>query len=259
METISYIGILYITLLVIPTLCMNKYLDIKMNKQIVISIVRMMLQLSIVGLYLQYIFDMNHSVVNILYLLLIIMVATISVIRSAGFTVKAMHLPIYISMVVPNILMVLFFNAFVIDLENIFEARFIITIGGMILGNVLSGDIIGLTTFYKGINQNRRQVNYELSLGATRMQAIKPYLKKAIVASIQPTVASMATIGLVSLPGMMTGQILGGSVPTEAILYQTAIMIAIYVTRYANIYVAIVLSQNIMFDRRDQLKENFEN
>jgi len=148
---------------------------------------------------------------------------------------------------------VLFFNAVVINLDHVLDARYVITIGGMLLGNVLNGDIIGLTAFYKGIEENRNRVNFDLSLGATRFQAIKPYLKDAITASIKPTVASMATIGLVALPGMMTGQILGGSVPMNAIMYQIAIMLAIYVTRYINIMGAIMFSQNMMFDKKDQL------
>lgn len=253
METINYLGIFYITLLVIPTLIINIKLDIKMNKQILISLVRMIVQLALVGLYLQYVFDLNNPFLNILYMLIMMIIATSSITKSTGLKAKKLFLPILLSMAIPNFFMVLFFNAYVIDLSNILDARYIITIGGMLLGNVLGGDIIGLTTYYKGISKNQNRVNYDLALGATRFQATKPYLKEAISASIKPTVASMATIGLVSLPGMMTGQILGGSLPIDAIMYQIAIMIAIYVTRYINIFGAILLSQKIMFDSKDQL------
>ncbi len=92
-----------------------------------------------------------------------------------------------------------------------------------------------------------------MSLGATQIQAIMPYIKNALISSIKPTVSSMATIGLVSLPGMMTGQILGGSVPVEAIMYQIAIMIAIYVTRYINILISIIFSNNYLFDEFNQV------
>ena len=252
-DSISYLGIAYLALLIIPTLLLNKQLKISMNRQIIISVIRMTIQLSLVGLYLQYIFDLNNPFLNVAYMLVMILVATISVTNSSGLKLKRLYPPLFISMVVPNLFMVFFFNKFVIDLGNIFEARYVITIGGMLMGNVLSGDIVGLTTFYKGISGNKNRVNYDLALGATRFQATKPYLIEAIQVSIKPTVASMATIGLVALPGMMTGQILGGSVPMEAIMYQIAIMIAIYVTRYANIYAAIALSQNTMFDKQDQL------
>lgn len=253
METISYLGLLYLALLVIPTLLINKWLQIKMNKQILISLIRMTLQLSLVGIYLQYIFDLNHPLLNLGYLILMMVIASFSITNTTGLVLKRIYFPIFISMIIPNVFLLFFFNAVVIDLNNVFDARYMITIGGMILGNVLNGDIVGLNTFYKGVKENEKIVNYDLALGATRFQALKPFFKDAIVSSIKPTVASMATIGLVSLPGMMTGQILGGSVPREAIMYQIAIMIAIFVTRYFNIFGAIALSQRLMFDKNDQL------
>lgn len=253
METISYLGLLYLILLVIPVLFINSRLQIKMNKQILISILRMVIQLSLVGLYLQYIFDLNVPLLNLGYLVLMMLIASFSVTNSTGLNLKRIYFPIFISMFLPNIALLFFFNAVVIDLSNVFDARYMITIGGMLLGNVLNGDIIGLNTFYKGVKENEKTVNYDLALGATRFQALMPFFKNAIIASIKPTVATMATIGLVSLPGMMTGQILGGSVPREAIMYQIAIMIAIFVTRYFNIFGAIALSQRLMFDKNDQL------
>lgn len=253
MNSISYMGIFYLSLLIIPTLLINKSLNIKMNNQIILSVIRMIMQLSLVGFYLQYVFELNNAYLNVGYMLVMMIVATFSIKKATSLHLKKLYLPILLSMAIPNFLMVLFFNNYVINLSNVLDARYIITIGGMLLGNVLSGDIIGLNTYYKGISENINRVNYDLALGATRYQATKPYFKDAITASIKPTVASMATIGLVSLPGMMTGQILGGSVPVDAIMYQIAIMIAIFVTRYINIYAAITLSQRMMFDSRDQL------
>lgn len=252
-DNISYLGIAYLALLIIPTLVMNAYLKIESNKETIISVIRMVIQLSLVGFYLQYIFDLNNPYLNIAYLVVMLMVASISITNNSGLKLKRLYLPIFLSMIIPNLLMVLFFNQVVISLENIFDARYVITIGGMLLGNVLNGDIIGLMKFYKGIAANRKRVNYDLALGATRFQAVKPYFVEAITAAIKPTVASMATIGLIALPGMMTGQILGGSVPIEAILYQIAIMIAIYVVRYVDIIGAILLSQRTLFDKNDQL------
>lgn len=259
METISYLGIAYLTILVIPVLIINKKLSIKMNKDVVISIIRMVIQLSIVGLYLQYIFDLNNTILNVVYILIMMVVASISITKSSEMKFKSILIPVFVSMVILNITMLLFFNKFVINLNNILDARYIITIGGMLLGNVLSGNIVGLNTFYKGVFENQTRLYYDLALGATRFQAIKPHLKDAMQASVKPTIASMATIGLVSLPGMMTGQILGGSVPMDAIMYQIAIMLAIFVTRYLNIFIAILLSLNTMFDVQETLiLDNFK-
>jgi putative ABC transport system permease protein len=224
-----------------------------MNKRILISVVRMIIQLSLVGLYLQYIFDLNNQILNVTYILIMMLVASISITNSTPLKKKKLYFPIFISMVIPNLFMVLFFNKMVINLNNIFDARYIITIGGMLLGNVLSGDIVGLNSFFKDIEDNKKIINYDLALGASLNQALKPYVKNSLTSSITPTVSSMATIGLVSLPGMMTGQILGGSVPLEAIMYQIAIMIAIYVTRYFNILSSIYITNKYIFDNRGQM------
>jgi putative ABC transport system permease protein len=253
MNTISYWGIFYLALLIVPTLYINYLLDIQMNKKIVISVVRMIVQLSLVGFYLQYIFKINNKFLNVLYILIMMFVASISISNSTKLKQKKLYFPIYMSMIIPNLFMVFFFNFVVIRLNNIFDARYIITIGGMLLGNVLSGDIVGVNSFFKDIEENKNVINYDLSLGATLLQAIKPYIKNALTASIRPTVSSMATIGLVSLPGMMTGQILGGSVPFEAIMYQIAIMIAIYVTRYINILMSIIVLNKYIFDKNNQI------
>jgi putative ABC transport system permease protein len=182
-----------------------------------------------------------------------------SIIESSKYRLKELFVPIAISIIIPNFIILLFFNMFVIKLNNIFDARYLITIGGMVLGNVLKGDIIGLMTYYNGIKDNYNKVNYDLALGASVFQATKPYLKKSIQVAIKPTISTAATMGIVSLPGMMTGQILGGSLPVDAIMYQIAIMIAIYVTRYSNILFAILLTKNKMFDKNDQLVlENFK-
>lgn len=253
MSNISYLGIFYLSLLIIPTLYVNHLLNVKMNKRIIISVTRMIIQLSLVGVYLQYIFDLNNNLLNIMYLIIMMLVASISITNSTKLKKKKLYFSIFISMALPNLFMVIFFNKMVINLNNIFDARYIITIGGMLLGNVLSGDIVGINSFFKDIDENKNTINYDLALGATPFQSIKPYIKNALTASITPTISSMATIGLVSLPGMMTGQILGGSVPLEAIMYQIAIMIAIYVTRYINILTSIVFSKKYLFDKFNQI------
>ncbi|WDP87896.1 MAG: ABC transporter permease [Desulfobacter sp.] len=76
----------------------------------------------------------------------------------------------------------------------------------------------------------------------SQFQAIKPWVRQSIVSALTPTIASMATIGLVSLPGMMTGQILGGSLPIVAIKYQIAIMAAIFYTEFFSVALSLLFS-----------------
>lgn len=252
-EEISYLSILSLLILVIPIIIINYRLSIKINKKILLGIGRMAIQLSLVGLFLQYIFDYNNAYINLLYLLFMIGVASYSTIKTCELQLKVFALPLLGAFVIANFLVVIFFNAFVVDLKNIFDAQYLIPIGGMVLGNSLSGNIIGLNSFYKAIKENKNEYFYVLSLSGSRYEALLPYFKNAILTSVNPTIASIETIGLVSLPGMMTGQILGGSVPLTAIKYQIAIMIAILVTRYFSVILAILFTMYKAFDDFDIL------
>jgi putative ABC transport system permease protein len=92
-------------------------------------------------------------------------------------------------------------------------------------------------------------------LGATRREAVRPYFRNAVKAALNPTIAGMATMGLVSLPGMMTGQILGGSEPWIAVKYQIAIMICIFSSSTLACIMNLKLGLKIAFNAFDVLRE----
>ncbi len=93
-----------------------------------------------------------------------------------------------------------------------------------------------------------------LMLVATRWEAVRSYFREAVKAAINSTIASMATMGLVSLPGMMTGQILGGSEPWLAVKYQIAIMICIFTSTMIASIINLKLSLAIAFNAFAVLK-----
>ena len=157
---------------------------------------------------------------------------------------------------IPVLLMLIYFNTLIVSLDNMFDAKYLIAIGGMILGNLLSGNIVGLNNFINNIKKMEKKYLAVLALGADRREALLPYIREGIQASVNPIIASIATIGLVSLPGMMTGQILGGASPVVAVKYQMAIMIAIFVTRILSIFLALFMTIRIGFDKYDMLRKD---
>jgi putative ABC transport system permease protein len=123
-----------------------------------------------------------------------------------------------------------------------------------ILGNCLQGNVIALERFYSSLRKNENEYMTFLMLGATRWEAVHSYFREAVKAAINPTIASMATMGLVSLPGMMTGQILGGSEPWLAVKYQIAIMICIFTSTMIASIINLKLSLNIALNTFAVLK-----
>ncbi len=122
-------------------------------------------------------------------------------------------------------------------------------VAGMILGNSLRADIVGLSTFFSSLRTEEKSYLLALSQGATLSEAVRPFLQKAYTASLAPTIATMATIGIVALPGMMTGIILGGTDPFVAIKYQIAIMMAIFSGTALAVILGILLTLKTSFDR----------
>ncbi len=258
MDNITYLGIFFLALLLLPTFYINQKLQIHLTQTTVISVIRMAIQLSLIGIYLKFIFDTNSILLNIAYLFISMSVAALSVCSSSGLKRTKVFVPVFVVVIIVNFVMILFFNFVVIRLTNIFAAQYFISISGMLLGNTLNGDIIGLKAFYSSIQENKDIFNYDLTLGATRIEALKPYLTDAMTKSLQPTLANMATMGIVSLPGMVTGQILGGSIPMRAIMYQIAIMIAIYIVRYFNLLLVLLFTIHHMFNDNDMIiADNF--
>jgi putative ABC transport system permease protein len=108
-----------------------------------------------------------------------------------------------------------------------YDPRYAIPLLGMILGNCMTGVGLGLNTLTTSLANRRAGVEAQLMLGASRQTATAPVVREALRSALMPVINSMAATGVVSLPGMMTGQILGGVPPAEAVKYQILVMFLI--------------------------------
>lgn len=216
--------------------------------KISISIVRMTVQLLFVGLYLQVVFRLNYPWLNAVWVLAMITVADVSILHGAGLSFRQLWMPLFVSLIIGITIPLLYFVGVILHSSNLLEARFVIPIGGMILGNCLRANIIAVRQFYQSIRQGNKAFLQQLAEGATLAEATRPCLRMAMQEALAPTIAMMATVGLVSLPGMMTGVILGGSDPSVAVMYQIAIMIAIFTGTSTTILLVILLSRKTAFN-----------
>jgi putative ABC transport system permease protein len=115
----------------------------------------------------------------------------------------------------------------VVGVHPWFDPQYVIPLLGMILGNSLTGVALGLDRFLEHLAVRRAEVELRLAFGATRAEALTPPLRDAMRTGMIPILNSMAAAGIVSLPGMMTGQILAGSPPLQAVAYQVVVMFMI--------------------------------
>lgn len=224
------------------------YLRVPMLKATGIAVARMTVQLLFVGFYLQVVFRLNHAWLNLGWMLVMIGVADGSILRGCRLRVRRFVLPLFVALMVGTFLPVLAFVGPLLRRPLWLDAQYVIPLAGMVLGNCLRADIIGLKTFYEGIVKSEKAYHQSLAEGARPHEALLPYFREALQAALLPTVASMSTIGLVALPGMMTGVILAGADPITAIKYQIAIMIAIFCGTAITVFLAIWLTARNSFN-----------
>lgn len=220
-----------------------------------ISIVRMAVQLSLVALYLEWVFDLNNAWINTAWVLIMVLVGVITTIRRASLNLKLFLLPLSIAGLTSIIIVDAFFLGLIIQLEYVFDARYFIPITGMILGNALNHNIVGLSTYTKDLTEKRDLYEFLLTNTSNIRIALRPFIREALLKALNPLVASMSVIGLISLPGMMTGQILGGSSPSIAIKYQIMIMLAIFAGCSINLILSIFLSNQFIFDAYGNVRD----
>lgn len=242
-------------LLIIPLVFLS-YFQTNLVKSTVIAIIRMTIQLLLVGLYLEYLFVLNNPWINILWILIMIIIASFTIIKRSELNRKLFFIPILISLVISVLFIDIYFLGVVIGIDYILEARYLIPITGMMIGNCLSNNIIALNSFYDHLTKEQLLYKYSIANGATKGEALKGFMSESLKKSLNPIIATTAVVGLISLPGMMTGQILGGSNPMVAIKYQIMIMITILVSSMITVILSIKISNRFVFNNFEMPLKN---
>ena len=256
---ISYLNLSLGYLLMIIPILILAYYKTGLVKDTIIAFVRMTIQLFLVGFYLKYVFKWDLWWLNLCWALLMVFVATITIGRRSNMRSKVFVVPIFTAILTSMIIVDVFFLGFVVRLKNIFSAMYFIPITGMILGNCLRSNVIALDSFYRKLNKDRTLYRFLIANGGTREESLLPFMKEAIRTAFNPTIANTAVIGLISLPGMMTGQLLGGSSPDVAIKYQIMLIITIFVASIVTVFLTIKIVNLFVFDKYDRLRIEYFN
>ncbi len=225
-------------------------------KTILISVLRMTVQLGAMGLYLDYIFRFNNIWVNFGYILLMILVANFTVNKNAGLKTLRVFFAVMLAITVSALTVIALFIFLSIKPEPFYDARYLIPITGMVVGNCMRANVISLERFYSSIRKNEKEFLTYLLMGASLKEAILPYMREAVKPALAPQLSTIATLGIVSLPGMMTGQIIGGSSPIVAIKYQIGVMIAIFTAITLTTVFNLLLSLKTSFNDYSMLRKD---
>ncbi len=142
----------------------------------------------------------------------------------------------------------------IINIEPWYEPQYAIPLLGMLLGNTMNGISLGLDRLTGSIWQQRQIIENRLMLGEPWPDAVREIRRESLRAGLTPIINAMMSAGLVTLPGMMTGQILAGSPPVEAVKYQILIMFLISSGAGFGTLAAITFGARRLFDERHRLR-----
>ncbi|WP_018873201.1 iron export ABC transporter permease subunit FetB [Thioalkalivibrio sp. ALJ16] len=254
--SLSAVDLALAALLVIALAGVTVWARMGLGRSLVIAGVRTVIQLLLVGLILQTLFD--HAQLGWVALMAVVMLAV------AGYEVMARQQRRFVGLWGYGIgTATMFISAFAVTVLALttmvgptpwWEPQYAIPLLGMLLGNTMTGIALGLDRLTQTVWRERRTIEGRLAMGASWSEAVTTMRREAARSGLMPTINAMAAAGIVSLPGMMTGQILAGAPPVEAVKYQILIMFLITAGTGFGTLGAVWFASRRLFDTRERLR-----
>lgn len=243
-------SLIYLLLLIV--LAIMKKAKIDQTRLLIYASFRMSIQLYLAGLVLTYILKNPHPLFTVAYVIAMTTFATARVLSKNKELNSKFKLAIALSLAGAGTLVVLFFVKIVVG-TNFFNPQYTIPLSGMIFGNAMTGLTLALRTFNQDLKAQRNRIESLLYVGVSPQKILLPFVNNALETALLPTLNSMMGMGIISLPGMMTGQILSGTLPMTAILYQIAIMIAILTVVCLSVFSALYFGYHTLYNKQHQI------
>lgn len=243
-------------LLVMALALLSHRMRLGLAGQLIVAAVRTTLQLFLVGLVLKVVFESVHPLWIAAMALFMLSAATREVMarqthRFSGWWGFGMGAG---ALFISSFAITVFALVAVIGVHPWYTPQYAIPLLGMMLGNTMTGIALGMDRLTESAWERRSTIEARLMLGHTGSEAIADIRRASARSAMIPTINSMAAAGIVSLPGMMTGQILGGNPPLEAVKYQILIMFIISAGTGFGALIAVWVASRRLFDDRHRLR-----
>lgn len=252
MNDINITSLLLASSLVMVTLFFSYYQKLNLEKETIISVIRAVVQLIAIGYVLEYVFGFKNPLFTTLILVFMTFNASYNASKRGKFIKKGILIS-FLSIASGTIVTLLIL---ILSGTIKYEASQIIPVSGMIISNAM----VALGLCYNQLNSNflnkRDEVETKLSLGADILPSSIEIIRESLRMGMIPTIDSAKTLGIVSLPGMMTGLILAGAAPLQAIKYQIMVTFMLLSTTSISSFIACYLSYKSFFNKRKQLDLN---
>lgn len=229
------------TVFVLVTAALSVAMSLKLEKDLAIATVRTYLQLMALGFILRWVFDNQTWWIVIALMFVMVTAAARVVLKRAPDAPAGVWGSAALAMALTAFTVTFAVTALVVRVPVWYEARYVLPIAGMVIGNSMTGIALAVERVFSDMEGRKEEILALTALGATPWEAARPSVRTALTAGLMPTINSMAAAGVVFIPGMMTGQILAGADPLEATKYQIVVMLMISAATAIGAIVAVML------------------
>lgn len=252
---LAYWQVALAALLVLVNGAISVLLQLRLEKLLLVASCRTVGQLLLVGLVLEWIFRFDRWYVVLALASVMTLIAGVTAVNRNPRKYPGIWINTIVSVWVSAWIITSFaLFAVMQGIERWYEPQYAVPLLGMVLGNTLNGISVGLSTFTESLVTRREQVESLLTLGATRWEAARRPVRHAVHTGMIPIINSMMVVGVVSLPGMMTGQLVSGMAPMQAVKYQIVIMFLIASATALGTVGVVLLSFLRLFNSRHQFR-----
>lgn len=239
--------------LILINLALSAVLRLGLARTLAIASVRMVAQLLLLGFILEYIFALNTPPPILGVGLVMVIFAAVASVRRTHRRFAGIYWDSLITVFAASFLVTGIALSGILQIHPWYQAQYSIPLLGMVLGNTLTGISLALDRFMDGVSRERQQIEGLLALGATRWEAAHSLIQESLRTGMIPIINSMMVMGIVSLPGMMTGQLLAGAAPGSAVRYQIVIVFMIAAAVALGALGVVLLAFRRLFNSHHQL------
>jgi putative ABC transport system permease protein len=250
---ITNTGILFACFLMSATILVTQYFRLQFSKALFINSIRMLVQLTLVGGVLAFVFKQENYWWSALCIFVMIFAATQTGISRIQWRYQKIRSHFFIAVALSCFGVGLYALTFCLDGEAWKRSSVYLPLMGMLTGNALNNMSLGFDYWMRALVKQRERIEYALSHGSSRSEAVYPLFRESMNTGMLSIINSMGVAGVVSLPGAMTGQILAGTDPHEAVKYQIVIFFMVTIAAMFGVSLAIYLSYRTLTNTAHQV------
>lgn len=217
-------------------------------------LIRLFTMMILTGIFLQYLFEWNRVAVNLVWILLMVMVSSAGIIRKARLRMMRFFIPVSAGVAVTSLLAGVYDVVFVLGKDMPFDARYLVPVVGLIIGNMVENNGRALSTYYSGLQHHAQLYAFLLGNGATHNEAVRYFVKRALEKSVLGNIANMSVAVTGMSPVMLWSMLLGGADVLTAVVFQVTMLIVMLCTSMVSVLITLWVARRYTFDDYERLR-----